>query len=334
MRKEEQWQAILLNDKSKDGLFFYGVRTTGVYCRPSCPSKPPRPENTLFFDTAREAEALGFRPCKRCRPDLIAYDPQAEVAAQAKAAIEQSYAERDVLQERLNGLGVTRRHLTELFERAYGLSPEQYLLERRLLRAKELLGQGIPVTEVAFSVGLESAASFTRFFKKETGLSPSEYAVREAESAPSRLVETPLGPVLIRENESGLTSLRFDETPKVVGSQSDGRCLIDAERQLLEYFERRRRSFDLPLAPKGTDFQQRVWRALCEIPYGETRSYQDIAAAVGNPKASRAVGMANNRNPLMILIPCHRVVGKDGALVGYAGGIERKKKLLAIEALI
>lgn len=331
MNAEEKWRAVLGNDPAADGRFFYGVRSTGIYCRPSCASRPPRRENAVFFDSAADAVRAGFRPCKRCRPDLAAYDPAAALAAEARALIDARYADRDALREGLNALGVTRRHLAEVFEGRYDQSPEQYAAGVRLDRARAMLAAGRGVTETAFAVGMDSASAFSAFFKRMTGASPSEYAADFGEP-PHCLCETPLGTVRVDAGADGLTGLRFAGEARDEGrAAAPGGCLADACAQLAEYFSGRRRSFDLPLNPRGTPFQREVWRALAEIPYGETRSYREIAEAVGRPAAARAVGMANNRNPILIVIPCHRVVGADGRLVGYAGGIERKARLLALE---
>lgn len=333
MTDPEKWQAVITNDRSYDGRFFYGVKSTGIFCRPSCASKPPKPENIVFFDSIEDVKKMGFRPCKRCRPELLVYDPATELAAEAKEIIDHSFAERSELQERLNELGITRRHLTELFERKYGMAPEQYVAQMRFHRAKELLDAGNRITDVAFAVGMESTASFTTFFKKQAGISPSEYVAQRFMEHSYRFCETPLGVIRIEEEEHGITSLRFaDSHTESDGMNHSGLYLADAEAQIAEYFAGSRKSFDLPLSVLGSEFQKSVWNALRDIPYGETRSYQQVAVAVGNTKAARAVGMANNRNPILILIPCHRVVGKDGKLAGYAGGIARKQYLLEMEA--
>ena len=330
---QKKWNAVVTNDRRCDGAFFYGVCSTGIFCRPSCPSKPPKRENVVFFDSAEEAQAAGFRPCLRCRPELAAFDPAAELAEAAKAVIDQSFADRAALRAGLDALGVTRRHLTALFEARYGMAVEQYTAQVRLRRARELLDAGRPVTDTAFAVGLESSAAFSVFFKKQEGVSPSDYIAQRALEHPRCLCDTPLGVLRITEDQRGIVALKFaDGADAAPQSGPKGLYLADAEKQLLEYFVGKRRVFDLPLSPSGTPFQERVWKALQTIPYGETRCYQQLAGMIGNEKASRAVGMANNRNPILILIPCHRVVGKDGKLVGYAAGIQRKQHLLDLEA--
>lgn len=332
MTDSERWNAVITNDRSYDGKFFYGVKSTGIFCRPSCASKLPKPENVVFFNSREDAERAGFRPCKRCRPDLIAYDPMTQLAKEAKAIIDCNFTERLELMKKLNALGITRRHLTELFEKRFAISPEQYIAQIRFQRAKELLDTGCRSTDVAFAVGMESSASFAAFFKKQAGISPTEYVLQRISERPYCFCETPLGLIRIEENDYGITSLRFvDGKTETALSGGNGIYLGDVKLQISEYFARKRKKFDVPLSITGSEFQKKVWSALRNIPYGETRSYQQVAEAVGNTDAARAVGMANNRNPILIIIPCHRVVGKNGKLVGYAGGIDRKQCLLEME---
>ena len=332
MNEQEKWNIVMKNDQSYDGKFYYGVKSTGIYCRPSCASKLPRRDNVIFFDCITDAERSGFRPCKRCHPELLEYDPLSELAQQAKEMIDQNYFERTKLQEGLKQAGVTRRHLTEIFEKQFGTSIEEYMAKVRLARAKELLNEGKKITDVAFAIGMNSSASFATFFKKHTGMTPSDYTATRLIQNPTCYYESPLGLIRIEEDSQGITSLKFaDQVTDDIKAVSFGTFLNDTKLQLQDYFSHKRSQFDLPLSISGSDFQKQVWAVLKDIPYGETRSYKQIAKAIGNEKAARAVGMANNRNPILIIIPCHRVVGKDGTLVGYAGGIERKQKLLKLE---
>lgn len=283
MDTTEKWRAVISNDTSYDGIFYYGVKSTGIYCKPSCKSKNPSPKNVSFFSNREEAELAGFRPCKRCRPDLLSYDPSAEIAETAKILIDRNFSNRLAIQDKLNAIGVTRRHLTELFEKQYEMSP-------------------------------------------------SDYIAKQTVECPYCFCETPIGILRISENETGISEIRFAEWKCDLDTNAvNGIYLADAKKQLQEYFATKRKIFDVPLSPHGSEFQQTVWRQLQKIPYGETRSYQDIAHHIGNPKAARAVGMANNRNPILIMIPCHRVVGKNNQLAGYAGGIQRKQYLLNLE---
>lgn len=328
----ERWNAVIANDRSYDGKFFYGVKSTHIFCRPSCASKPPKPENIVFFNCREDAEKEGFRPCKRCRPDLISYHPTDDLAEEAKAIIDCSFAKRSELQEKLHALGVTRSHLTVLFEKKFDMSLEQYIAQVRFERARELLDAGNRITDVAFEVGMESSASFTAFFKKQGGVTPSDYILQRALERPYCLFETPLGLIRIEESPYGIISLRFADNKTEHDLAAERSIyLMDARLQISEYFAKKRKSFDIPLSMTGSAFQKSVWNVLRSIPYGEMQSYQQVAEAIGNKKAARAVGMANNRNPILIMIPCHRVVGKDGKLVGYAGGIDRKQYLLEME---
>lgn len=255
-----------------------------------------------------------------------------ELADTAKAIIDCNFAKRQELKEKLNTLGITRRHLTELFEKRFDMSPEQYIAQVRFQRAKELLDAGRRATDVAFAVGMRSSASFTTFFKKQAGITPTEYILQRTSEHPYCFCGTPLGLIRIEENHYGITSLRFaDDKTETTLVNGKGVYLADAKVQISEYFTKSRKTFDIPLSITGSEFQKRVWSSVRDIPYGETRSYKQIAEAVGNKDAARAVGMANNRNPILIIVPCHRVVGKDGKLVGYAGGIDRKQYLLKME---
>lgn len=333
MNEKEKWQAVITNDPDYDGIFFYGVKSTGIYCRPSCRSKAPSVKNVVFFESREAAEAAGFRPCKRCRPDLPVYDPAAETAKAVRDLIDGNFADREVLQTKLGAVGVSRRHLTKLFEKQYDMSPEQYMTRVRLQQAKGLLAEGRKITDVAFAVGMDSAAAFTVFFKKHTGVPPSEYAAGCERVRACRLFDTPVGTVRITESEKGITGLCFAApNDRLEDCGKEGIYLEAAGKQLEEYFLKKRKAFDVPLDLHGSSFQHRVWEALLQIPYGETRSYQAVAACLGNPGTARAVGRANNRNPVLIMVPCHRIVGKDGQLTGYAGGLERKQYLLELEA--
>lgn len=332
MNDFERWNAVITNDKSYDGKFFYGVKSTGIFCRPSCASKPPKAKNTVFFNSIEEAERAGFRPCKRCRPDLVTYNPMTELADTAKAIIDCNFTKRQELKEKLNALGITRRHLTGLFEKRFDMSPEQYIAQIRFQRAKELLDAGHRVTDAAFAAGMDSSASFTTFFKKQAGITPTEYSLQRTLEHPYCFCETPLGLIRIEENHYGITSLRFaDDKTEPALVNGTGVYLTDVKAQISEYFTKNRKTFDVPVSITGSEFQKSVWSSVRNIPYGETRSYKQIAESVGNANAARAVGMANNRNPILIIVPCHRVVGKDGKLVGYAGGIDRKQYLLDME---
>lgn len=328
MDEKEKLRAVMDCDPSFDGRFYYGVRSTGIYCRPSCKSKKPLPENILYFDTRFQAEAANFRPCKRCRPDLLGYDPDAETAERAKGLICLYYADAEALRGALSSIGLGRSRLTRIFEQRFGMSIKQYTDSVRLGKAKSLLEGGSSATDAALEIGFGSSA-FSAFFKNHTGMSPAEYAACSPGAGHSCVMETPAGCLRITEGPQGVTSIAFvNQEPYSFGQ---GTYIPQAKRELDEYFSGRRREFTFPLDLRGSAFQRRVWEELRRIPYGETRCYQEIALAIGNDRAARSVGMASNRNPALIAIPCHRVVGKNGSLVGYAGGIERKAMLLRME---
>ena len=332
MDANEKYKAVISCDGNFDGSFLYGVKSTGIYCRPSCRSKKPSFENTVFFASAEDAENEGFRPCKRCRPDLEKYDAASSAAEQIKNIIDIHFSDTLRLRDEIAKSGFSRGHITRLFEDRYGISVKEYINSVRLSKAKELLENGVSVTDVAFASGYESTAAFSSFFKRQSGISPREYASDFGLRNSFGCLKTPVGLLFISESKAGITSVKFaGAAPQSAYSENRGIYIDGAKRQLQEYFSKKRRAFDLPLDLRGSEFQKKVWTALQEIPYGETRSYQDIAALVGNPKASRAVGMANNRNPVVIAVPCHRVIGKNGKLVGYAGGISRKEYLLKLE---
>ncbi len=332
-----KWKAVTENDRSFDGRFFYAVKSTGIFCRPSCKSKPPRQENVAYFDTAQQAVDAGYRPCKRCRPDLIRYEPMTETAERVKQAIDRCHYDEDALAEAFSRIGVTPHRMAEIFRARYQLTPREYADGLRIREAKARLASGDEsIADIALCLGYDSASAFYGFFRKHAQMAPGEYRrMRRSSEAPADQVyhtyETMLGRMMIASNGDAIRAVQLEHMANPCGKRAADALTDQAAQQLEEYFAGRRRRFDLPLDPAGTAFQQSVWAALKAIPYGETHSYKQVAQAIGNPGASRAVGMANNKNPILIIIPCHRVVGSNGALVGYAGGLDVKRKLLALE---
>jgi AraC family transcriptional regulator of adaptative response/methylated-DNA-[protein]-cysteine methyltransferase len=337
--RAEMERAYQGSDASYDGVFVLGVRTTGVFCRPSCGARKPKPENVEFFAQPKEALFAGYRPCLRCKPlendqapawvspllDLIERQPDARIR------------ERD-----LRAMGVEPARVRRYFASRYGLTFQAYCRARRLGRAFERIRDGEPLDEAVFETGYESHSGFREAFQKVFGLPPG----RSAEAGCIRLawIDTPIGPMIAGATDRGLCLLEFTD-PRMLEQQlttlrrrfgaalapGEHPHLITLRTELREYFEEGRRTFSLPLDAPGTPFEERVWGALLEIPYGETRSYQDIARVVGSPAAVRAVGRANGMNRIAIVIPCHRVVNKSGQLGGYGGGLWRKRRLLHIE---
>lgn len=345
MKDDEMWEAVRDCDAACDGKFYYGVKTTGIYCRPSCKSKLPKRENVVFFRTREEAEKAGFRPCKRCRQDLLQYDPALELSERTKELVDQHFSDRLKLGRDMKGMGVSRKHLTQIFKQQYDITPSEYLMQVRIAAARKLLQDGADIPDAAGMARYENLSEFYDHFRRQTGMTPARYRQIFADNISRSVLDTPIGPLKIIASQdavlcveqTGRESLdagaQAGQIPadRILSGDASGELVKDCKAQLGEYFAGRRRTFDLPLSPEGTDFQKNVWRHLRDIPYGETRTYGELAEMAGNRKAYRAVGMANHCNPILILVPCHRVIGANGSLTGYAAGIEAKKFLLALE---
>lgn len=337
MTEDEKWHAVINNDTRADGLFYYAVKSTGIYCRPSCKSKEPIRENVVFFDSGDEAVAAGYRPCKRCRPELAVYQPIADIAQQAKIVIEKYYSDKQRMTDELQKLGVSKRRIDQIFKQHCGVSLNEYANSLKLQAAKEELQRSnTPVIDIAYALGFESLSAFFAFFRKNTGITPRKYRNQRGDTMVLAntyysVYETAFGQFTIVSNDSSIVAVKFGRHILPGNIEQRTELTDETAKQLEEYFAGKRRQFDIPFAPQGTEFQKKVWNALCQVPYGETRTYKEIAVMVGNPNASRAVGLANNRNPIPVFIPCHRIIGTNGSLVGYAGGLDMKEKLLQIE---
>jgi AraC family transcriptional regulator of adaptative response/methylated-DNA-[protein]-cysteine methyltransferase len=339
-RMEEMRRAVERHDADYDGLFFFAVRTTGVFCRPSCRSRRPLPRNCAYFSTSSEAVRAGYRPCKRCRPADAARLQPAWVRP-LLARLESSPVER-LSDGDLRAMGLSPHRVRRLFRQVYGMTFQAYARRRRLGEAAGRIKEGMSVTATALSSGYESMSGFSAAARRAFGTTAHQAAA--AGPIYSRTVDSLVGPLLLGANDSGLWFLSFGEGRTVaanlaaLGEQlrrpvAPGRhALLDAaERQLGEYFAGHRRQFDIELCYPGTAFQRAVWSALRRISYGATWSYERLARAVGRPKAQRAVGSANGANRIAIIIPCHRVVNKSGRIGGYGGGVWRKEFLLNLE---
>ena len=332
------YQALLDRDASYEGVFLVGVRTTGVYCRPVCSARKPLRKNVIFFASREQALAEGFRACKICKPDTAAgTEPEWLRNLQPQLQSNQRISDADL---RLAGVDPARAR--RWFNKHYGMTFQAWQRARRLAAAHDALQSNQSVTDTAFSSGYESLSGFGEAFQRLAGCSPR--AGRNARLVKVKRLLTPLGPMFAAASDEGLCLLEFDDRKameaqlarlqRVLGAQfvaGEHDVFLHLEEELNSYFSGRLKKFSVPLQFAGTDFQQMAWNALIEIPYGETRSYADQARAINKPSAVRAVARANGQNALAIIVPCHRVVGKDGKLTGFAGGLWRKRKLLSLE---
>ena len=335
---DEAWRAVLARDRSYDGRFITGVLTTGIYCRPSCAARHPLRENVRFFADGEAARAAGLRPCKRCSPDDVSRDERAVLAAIAaiKAA-----GQPLALAGLAADAGYSVAHFQRLFTRATGLSPAAYARALRAERAAEALSSGGRVTDAIYDAGFSAPSRFYAASEGRLGMKPSAWAnggkgvaIRWA------AVETSLGQMLVAATDRGVCRLSFGEGREALEQRfphaeliEGGEAFASLLSEVIASVEQPGTSHKIPLDVRGTAFQEAVWQELRKIPPGETRSYAEIAAAVGKPRAVRAAGSANGANNVAVLIPCHRVIRSDGSLGGYAYGLEIKRKLLARETL-
>lgn len=333
---DEAWFAFERRDRSWDGRVIGAVKTTGIYCKPSCPARRPRRDHVEFFADAASARDAGYRACLRCRPDDIGRDREA--VAKAVRLIEQS-EEAPNLTDLAAEVGYAPHHFQRIFTRDVGVSPAAYARALRVNRAKAALGENGSVTDAIYEAGYSGPSRFYADAKDRLGMTPSAWRDGgRGETIRYVVKDSPLGPLLVAATSKGICRLTFDEDASVLERRfpnatvlpDDGTISAWAEGALMA-IEHPTNTPELPIDVRGTAFQEAVWKELRRIPLGETRSYADIAAAVGQPQAVRAVGTANGSNPVAVLVPCHRVIRSDGSLGGYAGGLDRKRKLLAAE---
>ncbi len=335
----EMERAYRSRDAAYNGLFFVGVRTTGIFCRPTCPARSPHPQNVEYFPSAAEALFAGYRPCKRCRP--MATDDQPEWAASLLAEVENNPSAR-ITEADLKARGIDPATVRRHFLRQYGMTFQAYTRARRLASAFTRIRNGSALDDTVFESGYESHSGFREAFGKVFGCPPGD--CRDRACVFLTWLPSPLGPLVAGATDEGVCLLEFTDRrmleaqfeavrklfrlPAVPGTNGH---LERLREELAGYFAGALRSFSVPLVYPGSPFQRRVWEQLLLVPYGETRSYQQLAAAVGNPAAVRAVGRTNGQNRIAILIPCHRIVNKNGDLGGYGGGLRRKQYLLNLE---
>jgi AraC family transcriptional regulator of adaptative response/methylated-DNA-[protein]-cysteine methyltransferase len=340
---DERWAAVQQRMREADGIFYYSVRSTGVYCQPSCPSRGARRVNVAFHATCAEAEAAGFRPCLRCKPDQPPLaERQAAAVAQACRLIDAAEDEPD-LETLAQACGMSRFHFHRVFKAHTGITPKAYAAARRAERLKQGLAQAPSATAAAYDAGFNSSGRFYAATPGVLGMTPGRWreggrgeVIRFAVAACS------LGALLVAATSTGICAILLGDDPEPLVRDLQDRFpnaeLIGAEAefeatvaQVVAFVEAPRIGFDLPLDVRGTAFQQRVWQALRAIPAGRTVGYAELAAKLGMPQGARAVAGACAANPVAVAIPCHRVVRNDGSISGYRWGVERKRALLERE---
>jgi AraC family transcriptional regulator of adaptative response/methylated-DNA-[protein]-cysteine methyltransferase len=337
---DPRWTRIVARDKTADGQFWYSVSTTGVYCRPSCPSRAANPANVRLHDTVEEAKATGFRACKRCHPDQPPLEAGTAVLVANACRIIEASEEPPSLKELADAAGQSPGYFHRTFKAATGLTPKEYAAAHRAKKVRQGLAYGNSVTATIYEAGFNSSSRFYEKAIDMLGMTPSQYRAGGAnEEIRFAVGETSLGAILVASSTRGIASILLGDDPnqlvrdlqdrfpkaRLIGADRDYEALV---ARVVGLVEAPRIGLNLPLDVRGTAFEQRVWQALREIPAGETASYTEIARRIGAPRAARAVAASCAANKLALAIPCHRVIRNDGALSGYAWGAERKRELL------
>jgi len=341
------WRQIAARDASADGQFVYAVRTTGIYCRPSCPSRRPAQQNVVLYATAMEAAQAGYRACKRCQPQA-ALHPQAAALKAACQFLREQAEDRPTLAQTARAAGMSPYALQRLFRSVLGVSPRQYHAGQRSQRFRQELAKKssgrVRVADAVYAAGYGSSSRVYEPAQATLGMTPAQYRARGAlQNIRYATAPCALGHILVAATERGICSVALGDGPAQLAAQlqqefpqaaitQDAAELAPALLQVLSHLSQHPRSIELPLDIRATAFQQRVWQALRQIPRGQTVSYAQLAASLGQPKAARAVARACAQNPIALLTPCHRVVGSDGRLSGYRWGVQRKRTLLYLEA--
>lgn len=337
---DPRWAAVVARDPAADGKFFYSVKSTGVYCRPSCASRPARPENVQFHLTAANAERAGFRPCKRCKPDQPQMTEQHTILVAELCRFIENAELTPSLPELAKHAGLSTYHLHRIFKAVTGVSPKAYAAAHRASRVRTELKRSNTVTEAIYDAGYNSNGRFNEKSGQILGMTPTNYRSGGANTEIRFAIgQCSLGAILVAASKRGVCATLMGDDPDalardlqdcfsraiLVGSDAEFERLV---AKVVGFVEAPKIGLDLPLDVRGTAFQQRVWQVLQGIPAGETVSYTDIAQRIGAPKAARAVAGACAANALAVAIPCHRVVRIDGGLSGYRWGVERKRALL------
>ena len=337
------WAAFERRDRSQDGLFVGAVKTTGIYCKPSCPARRPKRDNVVFFADGAAARAAGFRACLRCTPDEVGRDRD---AVRRAAALMEAADEPLRLDDLAAAVGYAPHHFQRLFTRDMGVSPATYARAIRARRAEIHLTKEKSVTEAIYDAGFNSGSRFYETSNQLLGMTPTHYRAGGADTEMRFAVgECSLGSILVAQSAKGVCAILLGDDPDALVRDLEDRfpraTLVGGDAafeqtvsRVIGFVEAPALGLDLPLDVRGTAFQQRVWQALCEIPAGSTASYADIAARIGAPRGARAVAQACGANALAVAIPCHRVVKTDGSVSGYRWGVERKRSLLEREHVV
>jgi AraC family transcriptional regulator of adaptative response/methylated-DNA-[protein]-cysteine methyltransferase len=343
-REQNFWQAVVNRDRSHDGRFVFAVSTTGVYCRPSCAAKRPRRENVTFYATPQQAESAGYRACLRCRPRALAANPQLARVREICRYIERNLDEPITLDHLARTFQQSAFHLQRTFKAVLGVTPRAYADSCRINLLKRNLQAGHAVTRAMYDAGYSSSSRLYERASSQLGMTPDKYR-RGAIAMRIRytFADSPLGRMLVAATEQGLCAIQFGDSEEQLEQglrhefpfaqhRRDDDGLSAWKQTLLARLRGQKLNTSLPLDIQATAFQRRVWEYLQTIPYGATRSYSEVASAIGDPKATRAVAQACARNRIALAIPCHRVIRRDGDLGGYRWGLARKEKLLALES--
>jgi AraC family transcriptional regulator of adaptative response/methylated-DNA-[protein]-cysteine methyltransferase len=343
---DPRWTAIVARSHEADGTFYYSVKTTGVYCRPSCAARLARPENVGFHLTCEDAGRAGFRPCKRCKPDQPSRLEHYAAKVTEACRIIEKLEHAPNLKELATRVGVSAYHFHRMFKQISGLTPREYAMAHREKRVRKQLGSGGTVTGAIFEAGYHSSSRFYEKSNRLLGMTPTNYRAGGANMEIRFAIgECSLGPILVAQSGLGICAILIGNDPNALACDLQDRFprarLIGGDAgfehlvaRVVGFVEAPHIGLDLPLDVRGTAFQQRVWQALREIPPGHTASYTDIANRIGAPRSVRAVAQACAANALAVAIPCHRVVRNDGSLSGYRWGVERKRALLDAEAQV
>jgi AraC family transcriptional regulator of adaptative response/methylated-DNA-[protein]-cysteine methyltransferase len=341
---DERWTAVLRRDHRADGTFYYSVKTTGVYCRPSCPSRRPWFRNVMFHSTREEAERAGCRPCKRCRPDTQGLAEHRLAAVARACRVIESAEEPPSLETLATAAGMSRFHFHRIFKAVTGVTPQAYAHAQRAKRMREALANARSITEAIYDAGFNSNGRFYAAAPAMLGMQPTKFrAGGKGEVIRFAIGECSLGSILVAATDKGVCAIMLGDNPDALVRDLQDRFrraeLVGGDEQferlvstVVAFVEKPATDLQLPLDVRGTAFQRRVWEALRQVPRGTVVSYSTLAQRIGAPKAVRAVAQACASNAIALAIPCHRVVCRDGALSGYRWGVERKRILLGREA--